>query len=162
MDIRNLHLTHYNCIVLTSSTERYLLTGVLRYCSFMFGRPIHGETSRETDQISLRRKKPGAGVTSELLSFNNTNMRKFRMISRLKTTSLLLMYATLQAESFQISYRNIKSLTKVQNNYDDWRADGTVDSLLLSEESVESCLDEFINSDAGKQIFGIHDLPGMI
>ena len=48
----------------------------------------------------------------------------------------------------------------LRNIYDDWRSDATVDQLPLDEDTVQNCLDEFIYSDFGKTMFGIHDAPG--
>ena len=45
------------------------------------------------------------------------------------------------------------------NIYDDWRSDAVVDTMPLEEESVLQCLDEFVQSDYGQQMFGCHDLP---
>eukprot|EP00568_Trieres_chinensis_P002729 CAMPEP_0183308898 /NCGR_PEP_ID=MMETSP0160_2-20130417/22896_1 /TAXON_ID=2839 ORGANISM="Odontella Sinensis, Strain Grunow 1884" /NCGR_SAMPLE_ID=MMETSP0160_2 /ASSEMBLY_ACC=CAM_ASM_000250 /LENGTH=216 /DNA_ID=CAMNT_0025472815 /DNA_START=58 /DNA_END=708 /DNA_ORIENTATION=+ len=47
----------------------------------------------------------------------------------------------------------------LNNIYDDWRSDAVVDTIPLDEENVVSCLDEFVQSDYGKQMFGCHDLP---
>lgn len=54
------------------------------------------------------------------------------------------------------------SRTQLKNTYDDWRSDGIVDVIPLDEESVQMCLDELIDSDYGKQMFGIHDAPASI
>jgi len=45
------------------------------------------------------------------------------------------------------------------NIYDDWRSDAVVDTMPLEEDNVRSCLEEFVESDYGKQMFGCHDLP---
>lgn len=45
------------------------------------------------------------------------------------------------------------------NIYDDWRTDAVVDTMHLDADNVQSCLDDFINSDYGKHMFGCHDLP---
>jgi len=52
-------------------------------------------------------------------------------------------------------------LVRQANVYDDWRSDAVVvtNDLHLSEENVEQCLEEFIQSDYGQQMFGCHDLP---
>jgi hypothetical protein len=51
-----------------------------------------------------------------------------------------------------------RTIVALQNLYDDWRADAVVvDTMHLDEENVISCLDEFINSDYGQQMFGCHD-----
>jgi hypothetical protein len=46
--------------------------------------------------------------------------------------------------------------------YDDWRSDAVVDTMFLDEENVEMCLDEFIDSDFGQQMFGCHERPASI
>lgn len=43
---------------------------------------------------------------------------------------------------------------RLQNVYDDWRADAVVDTMHLCSENVEICLEEFIQSDYGSQMFG--------
>jgi hypothetical protein len=45
------------------------------------------------------------------------------------------------------------------NIYDDWRSDAVVDTMALDEDNVRMCLNEFVESDYGKQMFGCHDLP---
>ena len=50
------------------------------------------------------------------------------------------------------------------NIYDDWRCDGvvldtkTTSTMHLCAENVQHCLDEFMDSDYGQQMFGHHDL----
>ena len=85
------------------------------------------------------------------------------MSPKLKGIIFLLMAGIFQARSFQISNTMIRRSpkSKLYNIYDDWRSDGAVDTLYLDEENVQMCLDEFINSNAGMQMFGVHDLPGM-
>jgi hypothetical protein len=42
--------------------------------------------------------------------------------------------------------------------YDDWRADTiVVDTLPLDEETVQDCLNEFVQSDYGTEMFGCHE-----
>jgi len=48
---------------------------------------------------------------------------------------------------------------QLANLYDDWRSDAVVDALPLDEENVQLCLEEFIESDYGNQMFGCHNLP---
>jgi hypothetical protein len=43
--------------------------------------------------------------------------------------------------------------------YDDWQSSGLVDTTYPSEENVQDCLDEFIQSDSGHTMFGCHDAP---
>jgi len=63
--------------------------------------------------------------------------------------------------------------TRLYNIYDDWRADllsssqsrHTYDDLILptlDEESVTQCLEEFMDSDYGKTMFGRHDAPASV
>jgi hypothetical protein len=50
----------------------------------------------------------------------------------------------------------------VKNIYDDWRSDAVVDTMYLDGENVELCLQEFIDSGYGQQIFGCHERPESI
>lgn len=51
-----------------------------------------------------------------------------------------------------------RTIVALQTLYDDWRADAVVvDTIHLDEENLISCLDEFVNSDYGQQMFGCHD-----
>jgi hypothetical protein len=43
------------------------------------------------------------------------------------------------------------------NVYDDWRSDAVVDTMVLEEDLVLICLEEFIDSDYGQQMFGCHE-----
>lgn len=43
------------------------------------------------------------------------------------------------------------------NIYDDWRSDAIVDTMHLEEDNVKQCLDEFVDSDYGQEMFGCHD-----
>ena len=63
--------------------------------------------------------------------------------------------------------------TRLHNIYDDWRADllsssqsrHTYDDLILptlDEESVTRCLEEYMDSDYGKTMFGRHDAPASV
>jgi len=45
------------------------------------------------------------------------------------------------------------------NVYDDWRSDGVVDTMSLDEDNVELVLQELVESDYGKSMFGVHDMP---
>lgn len=49
-----------------------------------------------------------------------------------------------------------------QNFYDVWRSGAVAETMHLCEENVQECLDEFIQSDYGKQMFGCHDLAASI
>jgi hypothetical protein len=50
----------------------------------------------------------------------------------------------------------------LKNIYDDWRSDAVVDTMYLDEENVQMCLEEFIDSDYGQQMFGCHERPASI
>jgi hypothetical protein len=43
------------------------------------------------------------------------------------------------------------------NAYDDWRADAVVGRMHLDEDNVRQCLDEFVQSRYGQEMFGCHD-----
>lgn len=45
------------------------------------------------------------------------------------------------------------------NLYDDWRSDAIAPTMPLDEANVVSCLELFIDSDYGKQMFGCHAWP---
>lgn len=45
------------------------------------------------------------------------------------------------------------------NAYDDFRSNGVPEVTFLDEDNARECLDLFINSDYGGQMFGCHDLP---
>jgi hypothetical protein len=48
----------------------------------------------------------------------------------------------------------------IYNIYDGWRAnDSPINTMHLSEENAQQSLQEFIDSDYGKQMFGCHELP---
>ncbi|KAL3909349.1 MAG: hypothetical protein SGILL_008120 [Bacillariaceae sp.] len=49
------------------------------------------------------------------------------------------------------------SSTALFNLYDDWRSDAVVDQLPLDEETVEMCLEEFVDSNYGEEMFGCHE-----
>lgn len=59
--------------------------------------------------------------------------------------------------------------SRLYNIYDDWKADllsssqsrYTYDDLILplDEDTIVQCLNEFIDSDYGKTMFGKHDAP---
>lgn len=46
------------------------------------------------------------------------------------------------------------STTLLKNIYDDWRSDAIVEPMYLCDDNVMQCLEEFIESDYGKQMFG--------
>jgi hypothetical protein len=64
---------------------------------------------------------------------------------------------------FATRYSTISRPTRLyQNFYDVWRSGAVADTMHLCEENVQECLDEFIQSDYGKQMFGCHDLAASI
>lgn len=67
----------------------------------------------------------------------------------------------LQSSGLSLSTKRCKlcGLHRMANIYDDWRSDAVVDAMPLDEENVRMCLDEFIESDYGRQMFGCHELP---
>ena len=62
--------------------------------------------------------------------------------------------------------------TQLYNLYDDWsndllsssQSEYTYDELILplEEECIEQCLEEFMDSEYGKTMFGVHDLPASV
>ena len=77
------------------------------------------------------------------------------------------------AASFPTKAMTLASTTtRLWNFYDDWRYDllsttqsaYTYDDLILplDEDSIELCLEEFMDSDYGKTMFGRHDLPASV
>lgn len=53
----------------------------------------------------------------------------------------------------------IRQSTSLFNVYDDWRSDAIAPTMPLDEDNVRSCLEVFIQSDYGKQMFGCHAWP---
>jgi hypothetical protein len=53
-------------------------------------------------------------------------------------------------------YRRHSQPQPLRNIYDDWRSDAIVDTMYLDEDNVRSCLEEFIESDYGQEMFGCH------
>jgi len=70
----------------------------------------------------------------------------FTIVSSSPTASTAPTAAAARHTSSQLYY----------NIYDDWRSDAVVDTMHLDEENVELCLEEFIESDYGQQMFGCH------
>jgi hypothetical protein len=60
------------------------------------------------------------------------------------------------------STRSRSPVSPLQNIYDDWRSDAVVDTMNLDEDNVQDCLEEFINSEYGQQMFGCHDRAASI
>jgi hypothetical protein len=52
--------------------------------------------------------------------------------------------------------------TRLRNIYDDWRSDAVVDTMFVDEDNVRLCLEEFVQSDYGKQMFGCHERAASI
>ena len=65
-----------------------------------------------------------------------------------------------------------RTTTQLYNLYDDWsndllsssQSEYTYDELILplEEECIEQCLEEFMESEYGKTMFGIHDLAASV
>jgi hypothetical protein len=51
---------------------------------------------------------------------------------------------------------NSRRLQRLRNVYDDWRSDAVVDTMFLDEGNVQQCLEEFVDSEYGRQMFGCH------
>jgi len=66
----------------------------------------------------------------------------------------------LQNTFFPTKYPPSKS--SLFNVYDDWRSDAVVDVMHLDEDNIEMCLQELIDSEYGKQMFGKHERPSEI
>jgi hypothetical protein len=83
------------------------------------------------------------------------------------TLSLLLLPLFLEGAHgwmFPPLFVQVQRLTRSQllhlaNIYDAWRSDAVVDTMPLEEDNVKMCLEEFVESDYGQQMFGCHDLP---
>jgi len=56
----------------------------------------------------------------------------------------------------------LRSPEELFNVYDDWRSDAVAPQMPLDEDNVRSCLDDFIQSDYGKQMFGCHEHPASV
>mmetsp|Transcript_26085 Transcript_26085/g.51999 ORF Transcript_26085/g.51999 Transcript_26085/m.51999 type:complete len:227 (-) Transcript_26085:204-884(-) len=50
------------------------------------------------------------------------------------------------------------AVVRLANIYDSWRSDAVVPTSPLCEEMVLECLEEFVESDYGQQMFGVSDL----
>lgn len=83
----------------------------------------------------------------------STGARKQRSQQRQKRQQRRIFHKTSSAADLIILQQNV---------YDDWRSDAVVDTMHLDEENVEMCLQEFIDSDYGKQMFGKHEVPASI
>lgn len=64
--------------------------------------------------------------------------------------------------SFSTQNTPYRQKQPLKNIYDDWRSDAVVDTMFLDEENVRMCLEEIIDSDFGKQMFGCHERPASI
>merc|ERR1711933_671104 len=53
--------------------------------------------------------------------------------------------------------KRLMNQLKMSNVYDDWLSFDRVDKYHLNEENVRICLDLFVNSDYGQNMFGCHD-----
>ena len=83
---------------------------------------------------------------------------------------LLAVFASTRTTAFMIQtvvlpsspLSSPKTTSRLNNIYDDWRSDAVVDTMYLDEENVQMCLQEFIDSDYGQQMFGCHPQPASI
>ena len=94
------------------------------------------------------------------------------------TVSGLILVSSLQPRRLTIATTTMtttmtkRKASRLYNIYDDWKADllsssqsrYTYDDLLLplDEDTIVQCLDEFIDSDYGKTMFGKHDSPAAV
>jgi len=69
----------------------------------------------------------------------------------------LLLFLSL-ARAFVVTPTTRRQTTRLHNVYDDWRSDAVAPVMPLDEDNVIQCLEDFINSDYGKTMFGRHDL----
>jgi hypothetical protein len=46
--------------------------------------------------------------------------------------------------------------------YDEWASSGLVDTTYLSEDTILECLEDFIDSEYGRTMFGCHDATSNI
>ena len=76
------------------------------------------------------------------------------------------------ASSTSTTITHSTSTTRLYNIYDDWandllsssQSEYTYDELILplDEESIEQCLEELMDSEYGKTMFGRHDVPASV
>jgi len=76
---------------------------------------------------------------------------------------LVLLSLFHQANAFSISQQIRRKSPLFANLYDNWRSDAVVpETMELSEDNVQECLQLLIDSDYGQQMFGIHDMPASV
>ena len=92
----------------------------------------------------------------------SSHLTKVMTTMAAKATSLMMTISLFSGAMGFVSYRIRSSPTLLKhfgNAYDDFRSDGVADVTVLDEENVLDCLEEFIESDNGKNMFGCHELP---
>ena len=81
---------------------------------------------------------------------------------------LLLLEANEGGDAFSRPLGTLASRTtrtlpfQLHNIYDDWRSDAVVETMFLDEDNAQQCLEEFVESEYGKQMFGSHERPSSI
>ena len=70
--------------------------------------------------------------------------------------------ANLASYTKTIGHSTPSTSSRLYNSYDDWRENGITDQLPLDEETVQMCLEELVESEYGKTMFGVHDLPASV
>jgi hypothetical protein len=93
-----------------------------------------------------------SSLVSGLISMSSFQQRRLTIASTTMTTTMTK-----------------RKSSRLYNIYDDWKADllsssqsrYTYDDLILplDEDTIVQCLNEFIDSDYGKTMFGKHDAP---
>jgi hypothetical protein len=88
------------------------------------------------------------------------------MISSSRLLTIILLLILPLSGSFFIQaprqhhHQHTATITsRLRNAYDDWRSDAVAPVMPLDEDNVKSCLEDFIESDYGKTMFGRHDTP---
>lgn len=84
------------------------------------------------------------------------------ILVQLYTTVFFVSHFCVNGFSPSLENRFRERQQQLYNIYDDWRSDAVVDTMYLDEENIEQCLEEFIDSDYGQQMFGCHERPASI
>ena len=93
-------------------------------------------------------------------------MPRYRAVAL--AAGLLLLEANEGGDAFSWPFGTPASRTtrtlpfQLHNVYDDWRSDAVVETMFLDEDNVQQCLEEFVESEYGKQMFGCHERPSSI
>jgi hypothetical protein len=89
----------------------------------------------------------------------------FRIALILQASIVLSLITASAVNAFTPTFPTFSSRSPgscLKNIYDDWRSDAVVDTMHLDEENAQMCLQEFIDSDYGKEMFGCHERPASI